>query len=169
MDVTTLGQRQLLNAGDIAQHRRAAWLALIITSVVLLLPGPAISAMVSIAEPALDALRNWKNSWWPWPVSDSAESGLAVDKVVHTLLFLLCAFLSCRAWYITLKYSNIMLYLLLFAGFTELFQAIVPGRSMSLGDVVADMIGIVAGISIWRGCQRSRTIRGNRLTRYFED
>ncbi len=128
-----------------------AWLALAITAVALLMPGPVVATILSLAEPALEAVRHWQNSWWPWPATNAGDSNLAVDKIIHLMLFAMCAILALKAWHTTLKTWSIILLLLVFAGFTEIVQYLVPGRSMSLGDMLADTLGILVGALIFRG------------------
>lgn len=159
-----MGQRQNVERRGAAHEQRTAWLALTLTAMALLVPGPVIATLMSIAEPALEALRHWKDNWWPWPVSDPGDSKLAVDKIIHLLLFAICAILALRAWLFTLKLFPIILLLLVFAGLTEVAQHLVPGRSMSFGDMIADTIGILTGAAIWQGYRLSQSINGSGLT-----
>lgn len=159
-----MGQRHIVERRYAAHEQRIAWLALTLTSMALLVPGPVIATMVSIAEPALEALRHWKDSWWPWPVSDPGDSNLPVDKIIHLSLFAICTILALRAWLSTLSPLSIILLLLVFAGLTEVAQHLVPGRSMSLGDMIADTIGILIGATIWQGYRLSHSINGSGLT-----
>jgi VanZ family protein len=135
---------------DPGHPQRAACLALVLAAIVLLTPGPVIGVILSLLEPAIDALRDWKNSWWPWPVSDPAGATVGIDKVIHALLFLTCSVLANKAWVNTLNNFVIFLLLLCFAGMTELLQHYIPGRGMSLGDIAADAVGILAGMAIWQ-------------------
>lgn len=114
-----------------------------------------------MAEPLLEALRSWKNSWWPTSVSTS--SGLGIDKFVHLILFAVCAILACRAWQSILGITTVLVSLLIFAGLTEIAQHFIPGRSMSFGDMVADATGILAGIVIWNGYRLSQLTDDNSL------
>lgn len=154
-------KKQLIE-DDTARWQRLAWLALLLTALVLLTPGVVLTAAFSFFEPAIEVLRNWKNSWWPWPVSDSTGGGLPIDKIIHALLFAACGVLVSRAWGDTLAISTITCLLLLFGVLTEVAQHFIPGRGMSLGDIVADTVGAVAGIWIWQkiGPRLGETGRG---------
>jgi VanZ family protein len=156
-DVTQLEQRQIQKPGDTAHQQRNAWLALTLTALALLLPGQVVATMLAFVEPALDILRQWKDSWWPWLDANPEESGIAPDKIIHVILFAVCAVLACKAWLSTLNTILIILLLIIFAGLTEFFQYFVPGRSMSMGDMLADTLGILAGALIWQGRHRYRT------------
>lgn len=142
--------KRQFNEDDRIRSQRLAWLVLLLTAAALLTPGAVLTAAASVFEPAIEALRNWKNSWWPWPVSDSTSGGLPVDKIIHALLFAACGVLVSRAWFETLKVSTIILLLLAFALLTELAQYFIPGRGMSVGDIVADAVGVLAGVGIWQ-------------------
>ncbi|MBC53976.1 MAG: hypothetical protein CMQ34_09110 [Gammaproteobacteria bacterium] len=146
------------------KEQRTAWLALILTAMALLMPGQVMMAMLAVAEPALEALRQWRDSWWPWPASAPVDGGLALDKIIHFLLFAMCALLACRAWLSAVSGIYIALLLLAFAGFTEVMQYLVPGRSMSLGDMIADTLGILAGAGIWQGYRRVTIRPGSSTT-----
>ncbi|KKO10608.1 VanZ family protein [Pseudohongiella sp.] len=154
-------QSQHIEHGTV-RFKHAAWLALLLTAIVLLTPGAVLDAVQVFIEPTLNALRHWKNSWWPWPVPDATGGGLAVDKIIHALLFAVCGVLAARSWRNTLSLASIALLLVLFGALTEIAQTAIPGRGMSLGDLVADMVGVLAGIGIWQwiGPTRQRTGRG---------
>lgn len=145
-----------------ARSRQAAWLALVLTAMVLLTPGAVLEAAQDFIEPGLEALRNWKRGWWPWPVSETPGSGLAIDKIIHASLFAVCGVLASRAWSGTFKPGSIALLLLMFGVMTELAQYVIPGRGLSLGDIVADAAGVLAGVGIWHwiGPRRQKTGRG---------
>ncbi|MEX0738029.1 MAG: VanZ family protein [Pseudohongiella sp.] len=131
-----------------------AWLMLVLTTCVLLLPGSAIAAIAALLEPAFDSLRAWKSTWWPWPVSDPGSSGLALDKVSHFFLFALCGALFFRAWQFNLGLVRILAILLAFGVATEIAQYFIPGRSMSVGDMIADAVGLATGIFIYANIRR---------------
>lgn len=136
------------NEDLIARRRIVAWFALALTTAVLLAPGAAVQLALSLLEPVLDTIRHWKNSWWP--SSDQGSGGLALDKIIHFVLFALCAVFVIRAWHTTFHVTTILFFLLLFGVFTEIVQYFIPGRSMSLGDMIADSIGTLAGMALWR-------------------
>jgi VanZ family protein len=145
--------KQITDDG-LPQKQRLAWFMLVLTSVALLLPGTAIDAVLSLVEPAMGALRAWKNSWWPWPAQEINDSGLAPDKIMHFFLFAVCGALVTRAWRTTLGITRVLLLLLTFGVVTEVAQFFIPDRSMSPADVVADAAGILAGVFIWSAVSR---------------
>jgi VanZ family protein len=102
----------------------------------------------------MEALRAWKNSWWPWPAQEISERELALDKIIHFFLFAVCGALVTRAWRTTLGITRVLLLLLTFGVVTEVAQFFIPDRSMSLADVVADAAGILAGVFIWSAVSR---------------
>lgn len=160
-----LEQRRIHETGDTAHQQRTAWLALTLTTLALLLPGQVVAALLAFVEPMQETIRHWKDSWWPWPDANPNQSGIALDKIIHVLLFAVCTILACRAWLSALKIIPIILLLMVFSGLTELLQYFVPGRSMSMGDMIADTLGILAGTLIWQGYLKvSHKIHGNRLT-----
>ncbi|WP_048150576.1 VanZ family protein [Palaeococcus ferrophilus] len=60
------------------------------------------------------------------------------DKVVHLIEFLLLGVLGGRAW------------LVVFPILLEVLQLAVPGRTFSLHDMAANLIGFAVGYGIWR-------------------
>lgn len=153
-----------LNEDDRIRWQRLAWLALLLTAAALLAPGAVLTAVSSFFEPAIEALRNWKNSWWPWPASESTSGGLAVDKLIHALLFAACGVLASKAWCSTFKTRFIILFLIIFALLTEIAQHFIPGRGMSAGDIVADTVGVLAGVGIWQMIGRGPRATGRGIT-----
>ena len=71
------------------------------------------------------------------------------DKIAHVCLYFPLAFL----FYLSLNRSGIKRYVLLatviltvFYGFTDEFhQSFVPGRDSSIGDALADFVGVLLG------------------------
>jgi VanZ family protein len=57
-----------------------------------------------------------------------------------------CGFLVARAWADRFSLVFLVVGLLVFAGFTELFQSVVPGRSGDVADFLADAVGIFTGV-----------------------
>lgn len=89
---------------------------------------------------------------------------LGPDKLIHLILFgtytyLLTAGFSRQSKYLILK-QNPMLFSLLtgmiFAIFTEVMQMyIIPGRNGNVYDLVANALGCLLGISIWKIIQKN--------------
>ncbi len=71
------------------------------------------------------------------------------DKANHFAAFLVLYVLFSLA-YSELSFKSKSLLLLLFGLQIEIVQSFIPGRYFSLLDVVADMIGIVLGIVLYR-------------------
>lgn len=140
--------KQTINNKLIARRRIVAWCALILTAAVLLAPGAAVQLALSLLEPVLDTIRHWKNNWWP--SSDQEPGVLALDKIIHFVLFAVCAILVSRAWHTTFSVTTILIFLLVFGVLTETAQYFIPGRSMSPGDMIADSLGTLAGMALWR-------------------
>lgn len=125
-------------------HRATAIAALLITAILLSLPGHWIASVQTFLQP-----------WWPWPSSGRASSGLPLDKVVHAFLFFMCGALFVRGWsFLRQRWYVLCALLLLFGAWTELIQRYVPGRSASVADLVADGVGILLGVGValvyWR-------------------
>lgn len=125
-------------------HRATAIAALLATAILLSLPGNWIESLQSFIHP-----------WWPWPASGMASSGIPLDKVVHVSLFFVCGALFVRGWsFLRQRWYLLCGLLLLFGVLTELIQRYVPGRSASVGDLVADAVGILLGVGLalvyWR-------------------
>lgn len=108
-----------------------ALLALVFVLLMLVTPGPVINAV---------------KDWLSLPVLPSVDSGFPMDKVIHFLMFAICAFLSFRAWSLHRSMIFMLAAMLLFAAITEIMQTIVPGRSGDLTDFLADVLGIMMGL-----------------------
>tara|TARA_R110001592_G_scaffold114824_11_gene315019 strand:+ start:5007 stop:5423 length:417 start_codon:yes stop_codon:yes gene_type:complete len=116
-------------------RRLAQWMVVVIL-IAMFLPGQGV-----------EAIQSYVHSWWPWPSSGLASSKLPIDKVVHTFLFFLCAILFIRGWRVFRQHWYlVLLYLIILGILTEWLQQYVPGRSKSLGDLLADGVGVVAGV-----------------------
>ena len=82
---------------------------------------------------------------------DSVPSfvSLSWDKLLHVLEYSLLGFLEYRAFYKNLKFS--IYYLIIFGLFfgivDETLQSFIPGRFSSHYDVIADVIGVICGVS----------------------
>lgn len=109
--------------------------ALLITSILLLVPGTIT-----------DWLLSWAFHWWTWPSSEIASVDFPIDKLVHVTLFGLCGYLFCKEWIKTSRKVLILFALFFLYGLAiELLQILIPGRGASAGDLIADNIGIVIG------------------------
>jgi len=126
------------------RYRAAQWqaiAALSLTAALLLLPGSALAALAD----------------WLALADTPAPQVSGSDKFVHALLFGLCGLTSLRAWGDRRTHAvRTALALALFAVATETLQLWVPGRSASLGDLVADLLGVLAGMGLAAWTMRSR-------------
>lgn len=115
--------------------RRAFWTALVCTVVILLVPGDSVAhAKERIA------------SWLPFAVAiEAADATANFDKLVHASLFAVLGWLAARSWVDAGSRSWAVAGLLLLGVATELLQTLVPGRSASIGDWLADAIGLACG------------------------
>ena len=81
------------------------------------------------------------------PASDVPSAPPGVDKVVHGLLFLALALTGRWAG---IRQSVLGAALIGYAVVSELVQGLTPlDRSMSVGDWLADSVGVVAGLALW--------------------
>ena len=81
------------------------------------------------------------------PASDVPSAPPGVDKVVHGLLFLALAFTGRWAG---IRQSLLGVALIGYAVVSELVQGLTPlDRSMSVGDWLADSVGVVVGLALW--------------------
>ncbi|MCR9184518.1 MAG: VanZ family protein [Halieaceae bacterium] len=123
-------------ARHVGRYQAAQWQAIAalgITAALLLLPGSALAALAD----------------WLGLADTPGPQVSGSDKLVHVALFGLCGYTSLRAWggRIT-QVVQIVLALALFAGATEVLQLWVPGRSGSVSDFVADLLGALAGMGL---------------------
>jgi hypothetical protein len=96
------------------------------------------------------------------PASDVPSAPPGVDKVVHGLLFLALALTGRWAG---IRQAVLGVALIGYAVVSELVQGLSPlDRSMSVGDWLADSIGVVAGLALWALILRRRAAPGS-LTR----
>lgn len=127
---------EVKSANRTQRYRRIAVCTAIIVLILLSLPGHWIQAIQSYLYP-----------WWPWRDSGIASSDFPFDKVVHTSLFLLCGALFVRGWReLRQRWYIIFALLLVYAVLTEVLQIFIPGRSASVWDLMADVLGIGAGV-----------------------
>ncbi|MDO9318864.1 MAG: VanZ family protein [Gammaproteobacteria bacterium] len=107
----------------------------------------AISMLLSMPGHWIEALQIWIHPWWPWPSSTLMSSNLPIDKFVHASLFAVCAALFVRGWTtFRERWWLACVVLILYGVVTELVQQVVPGRSATPGDLVADGVGVMIGV-----------------------
>jgi hypothetical protein len=122
---------QKMISPSLGQHpSQQAAFALTLVLLMLLTPGPVIEAI---------------SVWLAMPVMPPSESEFPTDKVVHCLMFAVCAFLSFRAWGVRFGVMIVLVALMMFAGLTEFLQMLIPGRSGNLPDFLADATGVLMG------------------------
>lgn len=113
----------------------AFWVAVIVTAIVLLVPGDTVLAA-----------KVWVASWLPMAaVVDAADVTEHADKLVHASLFAILGALGMRGWQQADQHWRVLAFLLGLGVVTEALQAIVPGRSASIWDWLADAIGVLLG------------------------
>ena len=81
---------------------------------------------------------------------DAADATEWSDKLVHASLFVVLGCLAARSWLQPGQRWRVVLALLLLGGLTEALQAVIPGRSASLGDWLADALGLALGWMLWQ-------------------
>lgn len=131
------------------RNRRTAVAALLITLLLLIMPGSLITGLMQVLEPLLSGLRQWVSGWWPGPSPEASRGTLQIDKLVHFLMFAICGVLTARAWIRRPAWALPVFGLIVFGALTELVQYLIPGRSMSFGDFLADSAGALAGFLLW--------------------
>jgi VanZ family protein len=140
-----------MNSNSLDRWRCLAILSLILLVSMLLMPGNVLANV-------LDSLKGLLRL-----ESGMPEPGiLPADKLVHIVLFALSTCLSCRAWSGKTARWTIVAGMSALAVITELGQIIIPGRSGELGDVTADLIGVLVGVLLcrfWLGERRSSLTR----------
>jgi VanZ like family len=81
------------------------------------------------------------------PPSDVPDSPPGVDKVVHLLLFLL---LAVTGRWAGVGRAVLAVALVLYAAGSEVVQGLdAVGRSASVSDWLADVVGVLAGLAVW--------------------
>lgn len=89
------------------------------------------------------------------PPSDVPSSPPGVDKVVHFSLF---AVLALTGRWAGVRRTVLGVGLVLYAAVSELLQGTdLVDRDASLGDLVADSAGVVAGLLVWHLLSRRRS------------
>lgn len=126
--------------GVLAILRTLFGLALLLTLVCLLAPADAVLAA-----------KVWAASWLPMAAAlDAADASAYSDKFVHAGLFALLGALAVRSWLLAPQRLRVVVGLLLVGVLTEALQSRIPGRSASLGDWLADALGLALGFLLAR-------------------
>ncbi len=113
------------------------WLAVVVTTIVLLVPSDTVLAA-----------KVWVASWLPMAAAlDAADVTGHADKLVHASLFMVLGALGARGWRHAEQRWWILAFLLVLGLITEVLQSFVPGRSTSMGDWLADAIGVAVGMA----------------------
>lgn len=98
---------------------------------------------------------------WPNPPSVAAPAG--TDKVVHLVLYATFGLLTMRSVWSGRFVRRTALFVAggvaIFAALDEWHQLFIPGRSMELGDWIADFVGALAGIALYSLMARARFAR----------
>ena len=123
-------------------------IALLVTLVCLLAPADAVLAA-----------KVWAASWLPMAAAlDAADATEWSDKLVHASLFVVLGCLAARSWLQPGQRWRVVLALLLLGGLTEALQSVIPGRSASLGDWLADALGLALGWMLWQPAPPPRRV-----------
>src|SRR5690606_27811884 len=102
-------------------------------------------------------------SWWAAVYLLSSFPGSAypkvdfflADKIVHVGLYFAGGFLAAVYFYGRRKHTSAPLgFGMLYAASDEFHQWFVPQRSFSVGDIIADTIGVLLGLSIFHLCMQ---------------
>ena len=81
------------------------------------------------------------------PAGDVPAAPPGVDKVVHALLFLA---LAATGRWAGLRPAVLAPALIAYAAGSEVLQGLAPiGRTASVADWVADVVGLLAGLALW--------------------
>lgn len=92
------------------------------------------------------------------PASDVPSAPPGVDKLVHGVLFLVLALTGRWAG---IGQSLLGGALVGYAALSELVQGLTPlERSASVGDWLADVVGVLAGLALWQWGARRTMLRG---------
>jgi len=143
---------KMLGNADRLRERRFAVLALGLTLLLLAMPGSVLTGLLAgvqaAMQPVLALLESWLQRWWARPATDGWQLVLPLDKAIHFLLFAWCGYWVTRGWLGVYSWPGLLLALLAYGVFTELIQLLVPGRGLSVGDMIADALGAATGL-IW--------------------
>lgn len=112
------------------------WFSVVVTLMCLLTPAEVVLAA-----------KVWVASWLPYSAAlDAADFTSQSDKLIHACLFGLLGWLGARSWVQLRQRWGVVAGLLLLGVLTEVLQSMIPGRSASLGDWLADAFGVAAGL-----------------------
>lgn len=111
--------------------------SVVLTLVVMLLPGVVIEYASALIRPLLF-----------WQADLPTQGAGQIDKLVHGLAFAVCGYSVARAWCAEHSLLMIAAMLTVFAVFTELAQIVIPGRSGDAFDLLADGLGLAVGIGV---------------------
>jgi VanZ family protein len=90
------------------------------------------------------------------PGADVPTAPPGVDKVVHALLF---AVLALSGRWAGVRRPVLAGLLVGYAAVSEVVQGLAPlGRSASVGDVLADVMGALVGLALWAAFARRRPV-----------
>jgi len=88
------------------------------------------------------------------PPSDVPDSPPGVDKIVHASLFLV---LAVTGRWAGVRRAALAGLLVLYAAGSEVVQGLdAVGRSASVADWLADVVGVLAGLAVWAALARRR-------------
>jgi VanZ family protein len=121
---------------DRAHYLAVSGLMLLVTA--LFIPGDTLSAA-----------QDWLTLLLKLEPSTTPPGAVPTDKIMHILLFALSTFLNCRAWPAISHRWRVIFGMTAMAVITELGQLWVPGRSGDLGDIAADLIGVMLGLVLF--------------------
>lgn len=122
---------------------RLRWLFFLTLTLVLV-------ALLAPAATILDA-KIWLASWLPYAREiDASNLTQHADKWAHFTMFALLGLLGLRSWLSLIPIAHVLGGLALLALTTEWLQHYIPGRSASLSDLLADLVGLSLGLLAWR-------------------
>lgn len=130
--------------------KQLAVVCVALTLLVMLLPGVAIESVSALIKQLL-----------PWRPASPPQGPGQMDKLVHGVVFAVCAYYVTRGWVGERSLPILALLLGAFAVMTELAQVFIPGRSGDVFDVLADVVGLGAGIALalWQGSRQKKARR----------
>lgn len=99
-------------------------------------------------------------AWLAFRPATGVEQGLPWDKANHALAFLVLTVLTGRGWPDLSR--GLLILIMLAAGLgIELVQGVPQiGRDADVWDVVADGVGVAAGLAVLAGLRRRADLRG---------
>ena len=107
-----------------------------------------LAGLLAPADALLQA-KVWVASWLPMASTiDQFDATANSEKLVHGSLFAVLGALAARSWTQPHQRWRALAGLLLLGVLTEALQSIIPGRSASLGDWLADALGVCAGLFV---------------------